>query len=431
MWDLLKRVLNTLLDKIEKSRLQVVKLLVVLIPIIVVPIENMWDYFTYPKALVLWSLSLLLIPSLFLYYRRFKFISLQSNFYASIGFLLIILLSASFSNYQSVVWLGQLNVHNGAFTYCSFLLIFLTANSLKKHYLEIIQLIIFSLCIVSCIALLQYINVHLWEPDGIRVYWKRIYGTIGNANWLSGSLLLAIPLAIYFENRKEKKFVWRIAIIIISSALFANGTRGGYLGLFLIILIWLTKNLLLRRTKTIIAPLICIIIGFTIANFKNYYPIQRMTSMHKNIERGLHGDLSAGEHRLFIYKSSIPLIKKYGILGAGPDTFGKVYQQDRLEKILIKEHGAFKNPARRLNIAHNEYIQLSITIGVLGLIFYLFFVIKGAVNIFNRESLFNFYLGLSVIGYSVHLMFTDSNIGVATIFWVLIGLSQVRPKEKR
>lgn len=257
-----------------------------------------------------------------------------------------------------------------------------------------------------------------------------MYSTIGNANWLSGALLLAMPIAMHYETTEKKKHWWRLVIIILSASLFANGTRGAFLGFFLFLTIWIIKQLLKRNLKTTLITMSFICLGFAIACTKNYYPVQRIVSTQTNIKKGLSGNLSAGEHRLFIYKTSMPLIAQNPVFGSGPDTFGKMYPQEEIDALLIEEHGEFKNPMRRLNTAHNEYIQLAVTIGLIGLGLFLILLIKGIIPIFSSDLSLSQYLSMAILAYAIHLLFTDASIGIATLFWVILGINLNIKKHK-
>lgn len=409
---------------LEQLKLFLLKSLIVLVPLLVIPNEHLTDYFAYPKALLLWffCLCLLFINLIELYYKQQRF--KKSDLWLAFGFLSLIFISACLSDFQDLVWIGQLNQHNGVLTYFSFIILFFTSYSLQAHRIELINIIVITSSVVSLIGILQYFDISLWEPDGIRVYWKRIYSTIGNANWLSGIMLLSLPLAIYLQQNQTKKLFWSFTIIINSTALFASGTRGAYLAFIVILFTWL---LIYRRfIRNIINPLLAIIIGFCLANLKNNYPIQRFNSAQININKGINGDLSAGEHRLFIYKTSLPLVKEHLILGSGPDSFGRVYPQNKIKELLLKEKGNNANFAKNLNIAHNEYIQIAITLGVGALILFLAFLSKGIIAVFNNHSDFNFYFGLGVLGIAIYLFFTDNSLAVASFFWILIGLKEER-----
>ena len=75
--------------------------------------------------------------------------------------------------------------------------------------------------------------------------------------------------------------------------------------------------------------------------------------------------------------------------------------------------------------AHNEYLQIAATIGIPALIIYLAFVCQIVFkdkNIFKNNA--TFILLVPIISYLVQAFFNISTIGVAPIFWLLLGLIQ-------
>lgn len=74
--------------------------------------------------------------------------------------------------------------------------------------------------------------------------------------------------------------------------------------------------------------------------------------------------------------------------------------------------------------AHNEYIQLAATIGIPGLITYLIFIyaiIKDKIRkVFNVNVYF--IIVVTVLTYMVQAFFNISTIGIAPLFWMLLGI---------
>jgi len=417
--------------KLNDFKLLLLKCIIVIVPLIVLPSEITIEQYTFPKALTLWIFSLILGITLCIeIYFKGLLISPKSLILSFI-FIIIVIISATFSQHQDLVWNGQYYQHNGAFTYISFVILFLTSTSINMNKIQLIELIVGTITLMSIITLFQYWNVFLWEQDEMRMHWKRVYGTIGNANWLSGAMLLCIPLAMFLETNNKQNYFWRIVIAINSAALFATGTRGAYLGFVLILFVWIIVCIFHKQKSVLFSAIFPIIIGFSVANIKNFYPLKRLNSTFQELNKGAEGNLSAGESRLFIYKTSLPLIQEYALIGSGPDTFGRVYPQEKIQQLLINEDPEFYNPIKHLNIAHNEYIQLAVTLGIGALIIFLLFLfisIEGILNIKHHLQL-NFYIGLSVLSYAVLLLFSDSSIGVATLFWVILGLKEHQVQE--
>ena len=128
----------------------------------------------------------------------------------------------------------------------------------------------------------------------------------------------------------------------------------------------------------------------------------------------LHGnfDDTYGTKRMFIWKNTVKIVPKYILHGVGIDNFYYAFDG----KPLIRKGVAYDK-------AHNEYLQILITEGIFGLLFYLLFyaiiVIRGIKNNYKNREI---YLIIPVIGYLVQAFFNISVIEVAPIFYISLGL---------
>lgn len=134
----------------------------------------------------------------------------------------------------------------------------------------------------------------------------------------------------------------------------------------------------------------------------------------------MHGNFNDrfGSSRMFVWKRCIPLIKENPIIGTGPDSFLNVFMNRYTEDI----------EAARMNVsfdfAHNDYIQIMINYGILGLIAYLT-ALFGAAKRGLSASKFNpkvLILGSAVLCYCVQIFFSFSIVMVAPVFWILFAL---------
>lgn len=85
---------------------------------------------------------------------------------------------------------------------------------------------------------------------------------------------------------------------------------------------------------------------------------------------------------------------------------------------FIKAHNGIPDKA------HNEYLQIAVTLGIPALIAYLIFL--GMIIIPNLKYIFKqkyIFILLSIIGsYLVQAFFNISTIGIAPIFWLCLGI---------
>jgi hypothetical protein len=145
---------------------------------------------------------------------------------------------------------------------------------------------------------------------------------------------------------------------------------------------------------------------------------------------GFKGYEEIGTGRGFIWSRSLPLLKNTILLGHGPDTFGLYFpQHDYIGKLLYLD-----SMREVVDKPHNYYLQIAIQTGVISLLsiiaMFMYYLIS-SFQLFRKTSLTNELSVLAVgiytsfIGYIVSILFTDSIVSVAPVFWVLfaVGLS--------
>lgn len=130
--------------------------------------------------------------------------------------------------------------------------------------------------------------------------------------------------------------------------------------------------------------------------------------------------------RGYIWSRTIPLLKKYLILGSGADTFSIAFPND--DYVGMFNSGYF---GMTMTKPHNLYLQIGVQTGVLSLIaflvFYILYFISSCKIYFKtRLDSYSARIGLGIfigsIGYMISGIINDSTITVAPIYWALIGL---------
>ncbi len=143
-----------------------------------------------------------------------------------------------------------------------------------------------------------------------------------------------------------------------------------------------------------------------------------------------------GSSRGYIWSRTIPLLKDSFIKGFGPDNFAIAFPQDD----YIGKIRAFSGGANMIvDKPHNMYLQIATNTGILSLIAFLalagIYAIQSFITYVKIEKNFMTYAGagifLAICGYLVTSFFNDSVVGIAPIFWVLLGLGFICNKMVR
>jgi O-antigen ligase len=120
------------------------------------------------------------------------------------------------------------------------------------------------------------------------------------------------------------------------------------------------------------------------------------------------------------------LLKKYIFLGAGPDAFAMVFPQNDIAGKI----NWLRDNNMLVDKPHNWYLQVAINTGMISLLallaFLAMYLFKG-IRLKNEPALGEgrlIHIGImsGVVGYCVAGLANDSNVSVAPVFWVMLGL---------
>jgi len=129
----------------------------------------------------------------------------------------------------------------------------------------------------------------------------------------------------------------------------------------------------------------------------------------------MHGNISGemGSGRAHIWRHAFAAVPDNPIIGSGPDTFEFAFPED-----------AQGFMGARFDTAHNEYIQILVTHGILGVLAYMVFL--GGVLLTGLRKAFKNPLAMAALagffGYCVQAVFNISLPIVSMMLWVFAGM---------
>lgn len=318
------------------------------------------------------------------------------------------------------------------FSYCSLFLFsyrLLDTNKFEKviHGMSIISVI------VSIYGILQHYSLDFLPRNSSKEIYDRSYAFFDNPNFFGTYLVLIMMLtvALYLTAKNKKTSILYYLIICVTFiALIFSGTRSGWLGsfvgfLFIAILVVIKlKNL---WGKWVLLSISLGLILTTINTIEKGSYVNRVNSAVSDSYQLVTNQSTGyeGSNRFFIWEKSSPLIKTYFWLGSGPDTLEYVFpaKPDELEKY-------FGTTNIKVDKAHNEYLQIAITLGVPALLTYLlliFVVLKRAFQaakaVTGNDKILLMGLISAIVGYLVQAFFNISVVTVAPLFWALLGIT--------
>ncbi|MGR3293195.1 MAG: O-antigen ligase family protein, partial [Candidatus Scalindua sp.] len=133
--------------------------------------------------------------------------------------------------------------------------------------------------------------------------------------------------------------------------------------------------------------------------------------------------------RVFQYTTGLKIIYDYPILGIGPDTLGMIYPQYLAE--VYKEKGEYRHFENQ-NRIHNDFLDIAVSRGLLGLGVYLWFIFayarmvwKGCKKANSSDKALIIGLCASCLAYFIQNQFSFGHIPILTLFWFLVAMSVV------
>ena len=133
----------------------------------------------------------------------------------------------------------------------------------------------------------------------------------------------------------------------------------------------------------------------------------------------LHGNLTdeAGTYRGYIWKSALKLIGERPILGGGPGSFYTRFLPYNDGYNAASGYGVL------VDLAHNDFLNIGVCTGVVGMLLYAAFLVTLAVRCVRRMDkcpVLLIFLG-GMLGYVLYSFFVFSIAIVSPLFWVMAG----------
>ena len=402
----------------------ILSIVLFLAPLLVFPRVLIYDY-NIPKVIVLYTCGITLVAMLFIKRREIKY---DKKDILVLVFLLLTELSLIFSINKTKSLFGETGRHEGFLMVMTYVLVYYFAKYYFREYKHFYKILFGIVIAISILSILQFYDIVPFQKAlGLqyRQFWTS--GTFGNPNFLASYITIFLPILMcLFILKGKMKFL--IMASIVFWAMLCSLTRSAWVafGVYSIIgIIYIIykkeKSIIKNSIMLFIAFVIIFAVGDILSNGRIIGRNKVMLSEFKNMAtEGVTESMGSG--RIEIWKITLNQIKLHPWIGTGVDTLKDVISEDQPDYYIdrIIETNTY------IDKAHNEYLQIAATIGIPALIIYLLFLF-----IIMKENLKQFFsnkiiliLLLSIIGYLVQAFFNISTIGVAPIFWIMLGLIQ-------
>lgn len=319
----------------------------------------------------------------------------------------------------------------------------------------------------SCLIINNKFDVNCWVQD-VR---NRVFASFGQPNWLAAYLGMLLPIAISFHintlNSLKQNMIsflkysflmkvfinrWAAVSVLMFLALLFTQSRSGLLGfgfsLGLMLIYTFIKKQKLNIKNLISLSILLMATGFIIgtdftpslskllptwqANQQTQpaSPLSDTANEQDQVKPVSNITITPSEKiRLIVWQGTLKVWQRYPWLGSGPETFAYSYYLDR-----PMEHNNVSEWDFLYNKAHNEWLNLLATTGVVGLSAYLFlmgscFFVAGKILWINlkqkkkKPTLFsnsqsNIILGIAagLIGFNITNILGFSTVMVSVLW---------------
>lgn len=307
--------------------------------------------------------------------------------------------------------------------------------SSKNILQKVIKIIFISCLLVSLFGIYQFLGDMAGFPHeltGLREHYTqkvfgfpRIQSTALEPLYFANYLLIPISLGIALTLRRGKKEKLPLKPLYIAAIvglavinLILTLSRGGFLGLFVVLLascLFLFKYLL--SVKKIILLLVIAAVTATSA-----FGFLKITGEDKNVDVFIEQATSYSEgvgveERFSSYDDAIRLIKQHPILGVGIGNFGPQVHKN-----------PYHAPEAGWPIVNNEFLELWVEIGILGLASFLLLigiVVIRTIKALRTEGDYvtkTILIGLFIAFLGILAQYQTFSILYILHIWFLLGL---------
>ena len=389
------------------------------------------------KLVVFKIFTLLLLFAVVWHFSKFQ-IKISQGILKNVlplGLLFIFLIiSLLFSVDPAMSWLGTYDRQEGLISWLFYglwaTLLVLHLNSIPENLRLIkinsfLKVISISGLLVSFYAILQILGwdfVTWSEPANIT---GRSMSFFGQPNYLACWLVLVLPFSaylIFIAKNKLSRLPWALVFISELAALLATGSRATFF-IFLIIsavwLIWfLTQKNILSRQKIF---LIILVVVITLSSFLTFLAISNRPRFEEltNFKKG------SAAVRLELWQTGWAAYLKKPWLGYGLENQKEVYvTYYKVDSALYSKPNSYSDRA------HNLILDILLTTGIVGLLFFAYFIYWVFANLLkalkdNNYQNLSAFLMWSLAVYLVSLLFNFSVTVTNIYFWFIVALAFV------
>ncbi len=331
--------------------------------------------------------------------------------------------------YQSF-W-GTLERMGGLWTFWHYFAFFMILTSVlrtRKNWFTFLEITVLVGVVSAFYGFGQKTDIAFFVGSGNRA---RIFGTIGNAALFAGyqllNLFLAITLFFHPESTKNRRIFFGGSALIMIIAVLMTAVRGSLLGLGVGLFVFIMGYVGIYRPEKAKKALIGLVIfilalGGTTLLFRNSSVVQNSGYLKRVTDFSINA--YTVQTRFWTWQAGLKgwsESPRMIIFGWGPENFNIPFSKYFNPKFFngIGSETLFDR-------AHNMFVEILVTMGLLGLLFYLgifveiFKELRKKIKERTPDRIFGLGLGSLTIAYIIHNSFIfDTSANFLTFFSIL------------
>jgi len=353
-------------------------------------------------------------------------------------FAFILLISTIFSINPTISILGCYWRFQGLSTFLAYIILYviIITNFKKRERIEKVILIAISSCfIVSTYGILRYFGIDFFEGMGDILKGRQAYSTFGNPNYLASYLCMIIPLTFslfILNSSKYVKILFGTFLIVFYICLILTFSRSGWVSSLIssfFVLLLVGRKVIFQNKIYLLSLLIILFITTmvfskckSIIAGESISPGERAISI-KNIR------YPSIEQRLRIWDRTLYILRNHILIGTGLDTFEYVFHKYGNFEFQKFQYKISKGREIYIDRAHNEVLDISVSLGIFGLFVYLWVTIilfkKIIKEISKGKDNYKLSIGLisAVLSILIQNQFNFHTVTTAMLFWLFIGMN--------
>ena len=225
------------------------------------------------------------------------------------------------------------------------------------------------------------------------------------AMYLVPILIISISQMVKFFKKSRVYLIYLLSAIILTYALYLTGSRGGYIAALSGLIVILFSHFATGKKKKLVK--IGLWVGLAILLVVTVWAFRPDWSSHGR-------KATSSNIRYYIWTTSIEMIGREPVFGVGLSNYQGYFSTLTQDRVNFPE---FITPEALT--AHNLYLEIYLTCGLLGLITFIIFLLNSKFYQIRNIALCAAMISILIFGFFDTPFFRND---LSAIFWVLIAL---------